>query len=307
MLYETPIFFFSSGVPLAGRFYRNTARVDERQPGVLVTGSWLTVKEQMSAVYAKKMAEAGYTAFTFDFSGFGESQGKLRQAEIPARKINDIIAAAEFISTMSFVDPKRIGHLAICASAQYTLAAIARGANIDSFASVAGWFHDAKSVAPFYGGAEGVSSRLDRARKAFERYMKSGDVVTVPAYEAGNERAGMFFPLDYYAKPDRGAILEWKNEMAEMTWLYWLTFDGLSAADEVSTPVLFVHGDGCVLPANVKDVHARLKGEKELVWTDGSQVDFYDQPVLVNKAMAEVVPWFERTLRKGGEKIRKAA
>jgi dienelactone hydrolase len=75
MLYEIPIVFWSNGVPLAGRFYRNTSRVDEKQPGVIVTGSWLTVKEQMPAVYAKKLADAGYTAFTFDFSGFGESQG----------------------------------------------------------------------------------------------------------------------------------------------------------------------------------------------------------------------------------------
>lgn len=95
--------------------------------------------------------------------------------------------------------------------------------------------------------------------------------------------------------------------MAEMSWLYWLTFDGLSAADEVSTPALFVHGDECVLPANVKDVHARLRGEKELVWTGGSQVDFYDQQRLVDKAMAAVVPWFDRTLRKGREESLKVA
>lgn len=146
-----------------------------------------------------------------------------------------------------------------------------------------------------------------RAREAVERYLKNGEVVIVPAYEAGNDRAGMFFPLDYYANPDRGAIPAWKNEMAEMSWLYWLTFDGLSAADEVSKPALFVHGDECVLPGNVKEVHARIRGEKELVWTGGSQVDFYDQQRLVDKAMAAVVPWFDRTLRKGREESLKVA
>jgi hypothetical protein len=299
MAYEFPIIFSVDGVPLVGRFYRNNDNVEEKQPCVLVTGSWLTVKEQMPAVYAKKLADAGYTAFTFDFSGFGESQGSPRQTEIPDRKINDIIAAANFVSTMSFVDQHHIGHLAICASAQYTLAAIARGARIHSFASVAGWFHDAASVAPFYGNAEGVSIRMSRAKEATERFIATGEVVMAPAYEDGNDRAGMFFPVDYYAQPSRGAIPAWRNQMAEMSWAYWLTFNGLSAADDVTTPTTFVHGDGCVLPDHVKQIHTRLKGPKELVWTNGNQVDFYDQPDLVNKAMASVGPWFDRTLRQG--------
>ncbi len=307
MLYEWPIIFLAHGVPLVGRFYRKTQRIDERQPGVIVTGSWLTVKEQMPAVYARKLAEAGYTAFTFDFTGFGESRGVPRQAELPARKISDIIAAAEFIGTLSFVDRNNIGHLAICASAQYALAAIARGARIHSFAGVAGWFHDAKSVAPFYGGTEGVATRLDRGREALERYLRDGEVTMVPAYAAGNDRAGMFFPLDYYANPNRGAIPAWKNQMAEMSWLYWLSFDGLSASDEVATPVILVHGDDCVLPQNAREVHARLRGPKELVWTSGGQVDFYDQPALVEKAIGAVVPWFDKTLRKSAEGTRKAA
>jgi hypothetical protein len=51
--------------------------------------------------------------------------------------------------------------------------------------------------------------------------------------------------LDDYARPDRGAVAAWKNEMAEKTWFHWLTFDGLAAADRVTTPTLFVHSDGC--------------------------------------------------------------
>jgi uncharacterized protein len=75
------------------------------------------------------------------------------QAEIPTRKISEIFAAANFVSTMSFVNPGAIGNLAICASAQYTLAALAAGAPIRSFVSVAGWYHDTVSVVQFYGSA----------------------------------------------------------------------------------------------------------------------------------------------------------
>jgi hypothetical protein len=101
-----------------------------------VTGSWLTVKEQMPHTYASRLAALGCTAFTFDFTGFGQSGGAARQLEHP------------------------------------------------------------------------------------------------------DDRAGMFFELDYYASPRRGAVPAWKNEMAEMSWLHWLMFDGLRAAREVRVPTV---------------------------------------------------------------------
>jgi fermentation-respiration switch protein FrsA (DUF1100 family) len=251
----------------------------------------------MATTYARRLAESGYTTFVFDFSGFGESRGEPRQAEIPARKIRDIEAAAGLLETLAFVDPARIGCLAICASAQYALRALAGAVPIRSFVSVAGWYHDPDSVAPFYGNGPGVAMRLDRARTALDRYARTGDVTMVPAYKDGDDRAGMYFPLDYYGRSDRGAIAAWKNEMAEMTWMYWLTFDGLSAARHVSTPTMFVHSDGCVFPEHLRQVHAQLSGPKELVWATGNQIDFYDQPAQVDTAVRAATGWFDRTLR----------
>jgi fermentation-respiration switch protein FrsA (DUF1100 family) len=297
MIFETPIVFHSQGVPLVGRFLRTTESSLERKPAVLVMGSWLTVKEQMATTYGRRLADLGYTAFIFDFSGFGESRGEPRHAEIPARKIADILAAVDFLGTVSFVDPARIGCLAICASAQYALAALARAARIRSFASVAGWYHEPASLAPFYGGDAGISLRLGRARAALERYAQNGELLLAPAYDEGNDRAGMHFRLDYYGRTDRGAVPAWPNQMAEMTWLYWLAFDGLAAADAVATPSLFVHSDGCAFPDHVRDVHARVSGPKRLVWGEGGQIDYYDQAPQVDAAIAATSAWFSETLR----------
>ena len=293
---QFPLIFPSNGVVLVGRAYRNVDNLIEPQPTVIVTGSWLTVKEQMPQTYALALAERGYTTFTFDFAGFGQSEGEPRQLELPTRKIGDIIAAAEFLSTMSFVRGGLAGHLGVCASAQYALAAIARGARIRSFASVAGWYHDAASVAGFYGGEAGASMRLARAREALDDYATTRTVKMVPAYRAGDDRAGMFFELDYYANPKRGAVPEWKNEMAEMSWLYWLTFDGLRAAREVKVPTVMVHGDGCVLPDHAKAIHAALRGPKRLEWKDGTQIDFYDQPAQVASSVDIVDEHFRDSL-----------
>jgi hypothetical protein len=283
-----PILIPSGGTTLAGRVYRRTDDPFERQPGVLVTGSWLTVKEQMADRYAAALAARGYTAITFDFAGWGQSGGELRQVEQPARKVADIVAAAAYASTLSLVRPGGIGYVGVCASAQYALAAIAQGARIGAFASVAGWFHDTASVAPFYGGPPGVAARLRRAGTATEHYLRTGELTTVPAYEAGNDRAGMFFELDYYADPARGAVPAWPNQMAELSWLPWLTFDGLASAAGVSVPTLFVHSDGCVFPDHIRTLRSSLRGPVEVAWGEGGQTDFYDQPSQVDFAVSAV-------------------
>jgi hypothetical protein len=207
---------------------------------------------------------------------------------MPARKIADITSAVRFLQTLSCVHADSIGYLAICASAQYAAAAIVRGAPVRSFASVAGWFHDAATVAPYYGGAAGVSERIARA-------IDAGSSM-VPAYHEGNDRAGMFIHLDYYSNPARGAIPQWRNEMAEMTWLYWLTYDGVTPAERLQVPTLFVHGDECVLPDNVTRIHSRMPGARTLVWEKGFQVDFYDRPDLVALSVKAADEHFRATL-----------
>jgi fermentation-respiration switch protein FrsA (DUF1100 family) len=303
---------FNGDTRLAARIHRSNADLTVRQPAVIVTGSWLTVKEQMADLYAAALAERGYTAITFDFAGFGASGGTPRQLEAPARKIRDIKAVVDAVSTLSFVQPGGPGYLAICASAQYALAAIAQGAGIASFAAVAGWFHDLATVTPFYGGPDGIAARLVRATEATDHYLATGDVRTVgrghrhlrpqhhldevPAYRAGDDRAGMFLDMDYYANPARGNVPTWINDMAEMTWHHWLTFDGLSAAASVATPTMLVHSDGSVLPDNVRTVARNLRGPADIIWGEGSQTDFYDQPAQVGFAVDAVDAHFQKTL-----------
>jgi uncharacterized protein len=294
MITEIPIIFPGGDSMLAGIIVRNAER--PAAPGIIVTGSWLTVKEQMALLYARRLAALGYCAFVFDFAGFGESSGEPRQAEIPERKIRDILAAANFFSSLSVCALGKVGWLAVCASAQYVLRAIARGAPVSAFASVAGWFHDAETIAPFYGGADGVAHRLALAREDMQAYLRSGPRAMVPAYAPGDETAGMYFPLDYYANPARGAVSSWRNEMAPLSWAHWLLYDGLSAASANRVPTIMFHGPGCALPDNAKHVFERFIGPKELMWVEGEQTDFYDQAHYVDQAVDGADIWFRKYL-----------
>ena len=139
--------FEIAGQTLAGDLYLpDTFSEGEQLPGVVVTGAWMTVKEQMAGTYAAELADRGYAALAFDFRGWGQSPDDIRFLENPVRKTEDINAAINFLATRPEVDSARIAGLGICASAGYMSDAALQNANIKSLTLVAPWLHDAEVV-----------------------------------------------------------------------------------------------------------------------------------------------------------------
>lgn len=71
----------------------------------------------------------------------------------------------------------------------------------------------------------------------------------------------------------------------------------LRRAERLRVPTLFVHGDECALPDNVKRIHQRMLGQKRMVWDQGFQVDWYDRPDRVTVAVEAADEHFDSTLR----------
>ncbi len=288
--------FDSEGVALQGNLYLPPDHAPgTRVPGVLVTGSWTTVKEQMAGLYARRLAQLGFATLAFDFRPWGASGGDPRQFESPARKIRDIANAAAFLAARPEVATGGVGGLAICASAGYVAHAVVGGAPLRAIAMVASWLHDAATVPAVYGGDEGVRRRIEAGRAAREKAERTGAETYTPAYDPNDPDAAMFFPLDSYARADRGAVPEWTNRFAVRSWEEWLTFDALAAAPSVSVPVLMVHADDAALPDNARRFFSALPGPKHLFWTSGTQTDFYDQEPQVGLAIDTAVAHFRRT------------
>jgi hypothetical protein len=83
--------------------------------GVVVAGTWTSVKEQTADRYAEEPTRRGYAAPAFDFTGYGESQVEPRDYESPALKVRDLRAAADFLSAHPVVDAGQWGVLGVYA------------------------------------------------------------------------------------------------------------------------------------------------------------------------------------------------
>ena len=160
---------------------------------------------------------------------------------------------------------------------------------------MAAWLHNAETVKPLYGGEEGVQLRIKQAKEAKRKFAETGVVDYIPTVSKTDKTAAMSGDFDYYLNPDRGAIHEWSaDKFAVMSWEDWLTFDPIPVAKNIQKPTLMVHADEAALPDNVKKFFADIPHDnKVLHWTEGAQLDFYDQPKQVSEAVGAITIFFK--------------
>ena len=250
----------------------------------VIGGSWTTVKEQMMANYAQELAKAGYVALTLDPRGFGESAG-LKGYESATRKIEEYTAGFEYLSNLECVDWQSISLLGLCASSGYMLkTAQMLQSKVKTVFLAAPWLHNCELVEMIYGGKEGVSEKIQMAEEAFALYQKTGVWQTVPACSTTNPYAAMFGEFEYYLDSNRGAVKAWDNTFAVASWKEWLEFDAFSGAEDISAKIVVVHSKEGAIPMGVDILEKKAK-KCEVLWTTGSQFDFYDN----TKNISEVI------------------
>ncbi|MGW5860671.1 alpha/beta hydrolase [Streptomyces sp. NPDC055239] len=290
--------FVSDAAKLTGHLFLPDTAGPDAAPvqGVVVAGTWTSVKEQMADRYAEELARRGYAALAFDFTGYGESEGEPRDYESPELKARDLHAAADFLTGHPAVDGGRLGALGVCAGAMYASAFAVEDARVGSLALVAPWLHDRRICEENYGGAEGIAAKKAAADAARRRYEASGEVAYVPAVSGSDPDAAMPFDIDFYLNPERGGIPQWPNRYAVMAWSEWLDFDAVALAAKVTVPALLVHSEDAAIPDGARRFHDNLMGERNILWTEGVQFDFYDQAPQVGLAADAAAEHFARTL-----------
>ncbi|MEO1010485.1 MAG: nuclear transport factor 2 family protein [Bacteroidota bacterium] len=291
--------FNSNGANLAGHLFLPPGfDTSKTYPAAIVTGSWTSVKEQMPDEYASVMAKDGFITLTFDFTGFGESEGQPRQVEDYRLKIADIKAAVDYMEKHPNVNMDHLSAMGVCASAGYMAHATAQDQRIQKLVLVAPWLHNPAIAKSIYdmrpGGTEGL---LKAAEQAKETYAETGTMEYVLAASELDPLSAMYVPenvFDYYLNPAKAAGPEYDNRFAVSSWEPWLTFDGISAGKDISQPVFIVHSESGAVPQGTKDFYSLLEGEKDIKWLNAyNQQQLYFEEEAVNAAMDEVVNYLK--------------
>ncbi len=91
---------------LAVRVYRSQEMT--QSPAVLLCNGFCSIQDVLLPDIAAQFAQAGYHAITFDYRGFGDSEGEPGRV-VPACQIEDIISVLQWCQSQEFIDPARIG------------------------------------------------------------------------------------------------------------------------------------------------------------------------------------------------------
>ncbi len=104
-----PVHFYSEGARLAGRLYvPEGASPDAKRAGIALCHGFTGIKELLLPQYAEAFAGAGMVALTFDYRGFGESDGQ-RGRLLWRDQADDIRNAVTYLGTRDEVDETRLG------------------------------------------------------------------------------------------------------------------------------------------------------------------------------------------------------
>ncbi|MEU3641995.1 alpha/beta hydrolase [Lentzea sp. NPDC034063] len=276
--------FPSNGLEIAGHLYR-----PEGAPrGAIVVGHPGTgVKEQTAGLYARQLAEQGFLALAFDAAYQGESAGEPRGLEDPFQRVEDIRAAAAFLSEQD----ERVGVLGICASGGYGVAAAGTDHRIRAIATVS----LADIARQFRFGADGtqepavLQGMLDQVRDGgFTLFPETGEQA-----RAGGPHS--YEGWEYYCTP-RG---EHPRSAKTVTWSSVgriAAFDAFRAVDLIAPrPLLLVAGREAVTSWMSVEAYQKAGGPKEFHWVDGAtHVDLYDR--YVPQVVERVTEFFAKNL-----------
>jgi fermentation-respiration switch protein FrsA (DUF1100 family) len=287
----------ADGITLVGDF--RVPPVGGRGPGLVFTGPFTGVRDQVTGLYAERLAAAGYVTLAIDHRNFGESAGQPRRHEDPQGKLADLRAAVSFLRGRPEADPGRIGAVGICLGGGYALKFAAFDPRVKVFAGIAGAYNTPYAMRSGM-GADGYREALASFAAAAEEHDQGGAVQYIPAVAADGAAAMPGEePFAYYGT-GRGASAHWQNSVTRASVRALITVDNMAGADFLSpTPGLIVHGvqDAYCSPDGAREAYARMGEPKRIVWLDATRhTDLYDNEPYVTQAIEAVTAFFAEHL-----------
>ncbi|MCP5052161.1 MAG: alpha/beta fold hydrolase, partial [bacterium] len=101
--------FYSEGSRIKGVLYLpGNGEEESKPPAIILCHGFAGIKELLLPAYANAFSENGFAVLTFDYRGFGESEGEEGKLS-PQLQITDIRNAITFVQSLKEVDAQRVG------------------------------------------------------------------------------------------------------------------------------------------------------------------------------------------------------
>lgn len=276
-------------------------------PTIVSVHPFGSCKEQTSsAVYGKRLAEAGFVVIAYDASYQGESGGSPRWIEDPTQRVEDVSHVIDHAVTLPYVDADRIGALGICGGGGYILNAAMTEKRIKAVVgivpvNVGRLFREGFSGYNPIGTLEAMAAQRTREARGGELQVNE----LLPASPDAAKAAGLTDrdvceATDYYKTP-RGAQPGGWTRMLFSHAQNTFGWDAFGFIETLMTqPMMVVVGEKVGAFGAYRDGmeaygRATASKDRQLVsLTDWSHYDLYDKAEPVGLAMQQVTPFLTK-------------
>ena len=286
--------FYSEGVRLEGDLYRpKSASADELRAGIVLCHGYTGVKSLYLPDNARVLTEAGYVVLTFDYKGWGASEGP-RSRLAPFSRVADVQAALTYLGTRPGVDPTHLGLYGTSYGGATVVWAAAMDERVRCVVSVVGvgdgrrWMRSVRRPDEWH-------DLLEHAREDREQAVESGESAPAERDEVlMQDRASAALSAAQRANnPD--AVSTVPASFIDET----LSFHADWVVDKIAPrPLLLIttEDDRLVPPEESRSLYRHAGEPKKLVVLKGyGHYDVYTEPAF-GEVMAATLSWYRAHL-----------
>ena len=294
--------FYSDGIKISGILFM--PEHSDYCPGIVLPQGTVGLKEHYrSPIICSLLADAGFAALTFDYRGFGESEGppdKPRNHIVPYEQVQNVRDALSFLSAQTRVDAERLALFGFCWGGTHSVYVGATDSRVKCVVEVGGmgdgsrWLRSIRKPDEWRDFLQRIEAdRIKRVLMGSSETVHFGEIlIGSPSAKEGRRRIidEISPPLPAYRNPD--ATLQTAEHILE--------YRPEEVVDRLSPrPLLIMHAgsDDLVPPEEAESLHRKAKAPKQLVVFRGaSHHDVYLDP-LFHDVMKIALDWLFRWLR----------
>jgi uncharacterized protein len=286
--------FYSEGFKLVGDvYYPDGVKLGERRAGIVLCHGYTGVKDLYLPDNARVLNDAGYMVMTFDYKGWGDSEGP-RSRLAPYSRVADVQAALTVLGTLPEVDPDRLGIYGTSYGGATVVWVGAIDPRVKCVVSVVGIGHGARWMRSVRRPDEWHDllerSARDRVKRVLEgksEFVKREEILLPDRQSAGLAAAAR--------RNNPAAVSEIPLEYIDDT----AQFNPEWVVDRIAPrPILFIttDDDRLVPPEESIQLHARAGEPKKLVMLHGfGHYEVYNEPAF-SQVMAATLGWYREHL-----------
>lgn len=279
--------FYSEKKLLSARLYEANEE-NKKFKTILMCHGFAGTQDLFFPTYAEEFSKNGYNVVTFDYNGFGESEGN--REIIPSNQIMDILNTILFLKRLEELKEDKIILWGTSLGGLYALKVAAMKKEIAGvFAQIT--FADGLRNNTSGLNEEEIEKYISQIENIKFKEISENKVLLLPLKRLLSDEQSKEFLENF--KDKFSDLLSTKLSLSTIKYINELSIDNDLASIQIPVLLAKAKNDKVNLPSEMDFIFNNLKSEKKLLEFDCGHYEIYQNEFLI-KGIREQIEWFDK-------------